>query len=71
MNVVQRKNMANISYIKSVRSRFQNTLESELTSAKSILNGDMDGNNLDNIYSEITKYLEMLGASSFAHVHLK
>jgi len=52
--------MANISYIKGVRTRFRNTLESELTSAKSILNGDMDGNDMDHIDSEITKCLEKI-----------
>ena len=52
--------MAGLAYLKGVRTRFRNTLESEIRMAKDLLTSDCDERNLNEIKVNITKCLEKL-----------
>ena len=52
--------MAGLAYLKGVRTRFRNTLESEIRMAKDLLTSDYDERNLNEIKVNITKCLEKL-----------
>lgn len=52
--------MAGLAYLKGVRTRFRNTLESEIRIAKGLLTSVYDERNLNEIKVNITKCLEKL-----------
>ena len=52
--------MAGLAYLKGVRTRFRNTLESEIRMSKDLLTSDCDERNLNEIKVNITKCLEKL-----------
>ena len=50
--------MAELAYLKGVRTKFRNTLESEIRMAKDLLTSDCDERNLSEIKVNITNCLE-------------
>ena len=56
--------MANLTYIKGVRTRYRNVLETEIQSAKDLIKSGLYIEDLENQISKVTKCLETIKSYS-------